>query len=119
MPPNEHDSVWAPPERREEQYLGHVFLIGLQRLRLLGYLAGFRIRRVHHSRANLTSLALLPLCYPAVVVANLLAYWRSLRRTPAAERVARRGAYLEQLRLGLDPRTLVDCHLFVEFERER
>ena len=42
MPPNEVDSIWMADESRtSEVYLGHLFLLGIQKLRLLGILAGF------------------------------------------------------------------------------
>lgn len=103
------------PGGRGDVYLGHVFLIGIQRLRLLARLAGFRIKQVHHLRASKASVLLLLLLYPLIVVNGLLTYWRALRKA-GPEPEARRAVYREQLALGLDPRILVDCHLFVEFE---
>ncbi len=120
MPPNEVDSVWRSPGGRQEIYLGHVFLIGVQRLRLLAHLAGFRIRRIHPTRATHTSALLLVVLYPLIVLTNLAAYAKAVatarKRHPGREEESRR-VYREQLRLNLDPTVLLDHHLFVELEK--
>jgi len=57
MPPNELDSVWmSKDEISTEPYYGHIFLIGILKLRILAKLAGFKIREIHFTRIKPTSL---------------------------------------------------------------
>lgn len=117
MPPNELDSIWFADGRSEKVYHGHIFLLGIQKLRLLARLSGFRIRKIHHLRVNHTSLALLVLCYPFILLSNLAAYRRAMRKRPEVDVQRKRAVYRETLKLALDPRLLVDGHLCVEFEK--
>jgi hypothetical protein len=114
MPPNEVDSIWFS-DREKSIYFGHVFLVGIMKLRLLAKLAGFRIKEIHHVRVNHTALALLVLSYPLIALVNALGYWRALGKR--GDETAK-AVYRELLRLGTDPRILTDSHLFVEFVKE-
>jgi len=61
MPPNELDSIWMTKQDvTDELYFGHIFLIGVQKLRVLAKLAGFSIKKIHFTRVKTTSLLLLP-----------------------------------------------------------
>lgn len=117
MPPNELDSIWFPEGRSDKLYYGHIFLLGIHKLWLLARLSGFRIRKIHHLRANHTSLALLVLFYPFILLTNIAAYRRAMRKRTDIDAESRRTVYRETLRLALDPRLLVDGHLCVEFEK--
>jgi len=45
MAPNELDSVWmSKQDITSEVYYGHIFLVGIQKLRVLGQLSGFKIK---------------------------------------------------------------------------
>jgi SAM-dependent methyltransferase len=73
MPANEADSVWiADPSISNELYLGHIFLIGIQRLRLLARLSGFKIKRIIFTYPKTTSLVLVPFAYPFICLASLV-----------------------------------------------
>lgn len=117
MPPNEIDSVWfsAPGARTGQIYFGHVFSIGIQRLRLLALLAGLKIHKIHHNRANKTAAVLLLLTYPFVLWVNWMAYRRAMRKRADIDLETRRRVFGEVFRLGIDPRILVEAGLFVEF----
>ncbi|ALP52176.1 hypothetical protein Tel_02895 [Candidatus Tenderia electrophaga] len=119
MPPNEIDSVWFsdPRSGSSQIYFGHVFSIGIQRLRLLALLAGLKIRKIHHHRANNTSVVLLLLTYPFVFWVNYAAYRRAMRKRKDIEYENRKRIFGEVFRLGIDPRILVEADLFVEFEK--
>jgi len=81
MPANEADSVWmANPSLSKEIYLGHIFLIGIQRLRLLAKLAGFKIKRIIFTYPKTTSLVLLPFVYPFIWLASWWTYRKSIRK---------------------------------------
>lgn len=56
MPPNELDSIWmSQQDITDEIYFGHIFLIGIQKLRVLAKLSGFKIKRYHPTRIKSTS----------------------------------------------------------------
>lgn len=119
MPPNEMDSIWFSDDKvSNEIYFGHIFLIGIQKLRVLARLAGFRIKKIHHLRVNRTSFFLLLLFYPLIFFVNVFAYFRAKHRKKGVEGKEKAGVYGEILKLGIDPRILVDGHLFVEFEKQ-
>jgi SAM-dependent methyltransferase len=116
MPPNELDSIWMSDQSiTPEVYFGHIFLIGIQKLRVLARLAGFRIRHIEFTRAKKTCVVLFPLMYPFIFVSSWLT-WRKNRRKRGPESWP---VYDEIYRLAVSPRLLVDGHLFVEFEREQ
>jgi SAM-dependent methyltransferase len=65
MAPNEIDSIWMDTKHQtNEIYFGHIFLIGIQKLRVLAKLAGFRIKHIQFTRIKTTSLLLLIMLYP-------------------------------------------------------
>ncbi len=118
MPPNEIDSIWMNDQRvSSEVYFGHVFLIGIQKLRVLATLAGFRIRRIRRVRVKPTSVLLFPFVYPFILLSNLITYARNVRKDKGYDPAFQRSVYREVLRLSISPGLLVDGHLFVEFEK--
>lgn len=114
LPANELDALWF--KGGDEPYYGHVFLIGIQRLRVLSRIAGFRLKTIHPVKVSLTSL-LLGFLYPVVLLANLFAYRRTVRRNSQIHPDARRETYGEILRLNLHPTVLFGKHLFLSFEK--
>lgn len=118
MPPNELDSIWFSDQQRPELYFGHIFLVGIQKLRVLARLAGFRIKKIHHLRINRTSLLFLPFFYPFIFIINFCSYKRAMSKNPDIDPEKKRAVYWEIFKLGIDPRILVGGHLFVEFEKE-
>jgi len=118
LPPTEADSIWFCEGESDEVYFGHLFLIGLARLRVLGRLAGFKLDRLHFTRPSWGSVAL-GFVYPFLVISNLYAYWRSVHKGLEGNQAWKRDVYREALRLNLDPRSLFGKHLFVELVKER
>ncbi len=80
MPPNEIDSVWMSDASDRELYLGHYFLLGIQRLRGLAKLCGFRIKDIIFTQASNTSVALLPFAYPLLLFTAWWTYRNHFRR---------------------------------------
>jgi SAM-dependent methyltransferase len=118
LPANEVDDVWFG--EGEEVSFGHIFLIGIQRLRVLARVAGFKIKKVHPTKLSGTSLLLFVLSYPFLVGLSLLAYCRSLRRRKDelhTGQEAKRRVLREIMALNLSPLVLLSNHLFVEFEK--
>ena len=119
MPANEVDSIWMADEARSEEiYLGHIFLLGIQRLRLLAKLSGFRIKRIIFTTATKTALVLLPLAYPLLWLTNWWTFRNYIRRDHSIPGSPREEIYRELMRLNTNVRILVDKYLFVEFEKE-
>ena len=120
MPPNELDSIWMTrTDITNEIYFGHIFLIGIQKLRVLAKLTGFRIKKCHSSKAKSTSLLLLPIFYPFIVLSNWITYRKNLRKNKEYDRETVKAVYDEIFRLSISPRILIGGHLMVEFEKEQ
>lgn len=120
MPPNEIDDIWmSDPSISREIYLGHVFLAGLQRLRLLARLSGFKILQTRYLRLSRGSLLLFPFFYPLIVLSSYVRYYRCLRKHKEIPRETKTGVYREQLRINISPRNLLNHHTFVVFEKEK
>ncbi len=118
MPPNEVDSIWfSDSDKNKSIYFGHIFLIGIQKLRVLASLNGFRIKKTHHFRINHTSLLLMLFCYPFILLVNLLGYLKAVNNITSVNHEEVKKVYLEQLLLGIDPRILVGGHIIVEFQK--
>jgi 2-polyprenyl-3-methyl-5-hydroxy-6-metoxy-1,4-benzoquinol methylase len=119
MPPNEIDSIWF--SNREENgsiYFGHIFMIGIQKLRVLAKLSGFKIKKIHHFRINYTSLFLLLFTYPFILIVSIFGYFRAMSKNNLLDSSIKKQVYSELLRLGINPGILIGGHLIVEFEKE-
>ncbi len=120
MPPNELDSIWmARTEITNEIYFGHIFLIGIQKLRVLAKLTGFKIKKCHSTKTKSTSLLLLPLFYPFIFLSNWITYRKNLRMNKDYDKETVKAVYDEIFRLSINPRILTGSHLMVEFEKEQ
>ena len=116
MPPNPIESIWFS-QGDSRFYYGHMFLIGLQRLKLLALLSGLRLKKIHRTRINITSLLLMPLFYPLILLSSWRAYRRAMRKNRNVPFDTRRQVFLDTFKSMIDPGVLVDGHLFVEFEK--
>lgn len=116
LPVSELDGVWF--SHGPEIYFGHVFLIGIQKLRVLAKLAGFKIVKIHKVKASPSALMLGILFYPFIVLFSLYAYFVSIRRLPDIERSMKKMTFREILKLNLHPAIQFGKHLFIEFEKE-
>jgi len=119
MPPNELDSIWmSQQDITNEIYHGHIFLIGIQKLRCLAKIAGFRIKNIQFTRVKTSSLVLLFFFYPFILIFNWITYRKHLRKNKAFSKSIKKEVYKEVFSLAINPKILVDSHLFVEFEKE-
>ena len=120
MPPNEIDSIWmSNKEISDEFYFGHVFLIGIQKLRLLAKLTGFRIKHIQFTRIKNSSLVILIFTYPFIVLSSLLSYFKNAGRSNNMDGSYKKEVYKEILKLNVNPKILIDGHLFIEFTKEK
>jgi SAM-dependent methyltransferase len=118
MPPNEIDSIWMNnQEISQEVYFGHVFLIGIQKLRVLASLSGFAIEKIHFVRVKSTSLLLLLINYPFILLSNTITYLKNRNKSKGYDMAFQRKLYKEIYQLSINPKILVDGHLFVEFKK--
>ncbi len=119
MPPNELDSIWmARTDITDEIYFGHIFLIGIQKLRVLAKLTGFNIKKCHSTKTKSTSLLLLPLLYPFILLSNWITYRKNLRKNKDYDRETVKAVYDEIFRLSISLKILTGSHLMIEFEKE-
>lgn len=119
MAPNELDDIWmSKQDITKEIYFGHLFLLGIQKLRVLAKLAGFRIKKVHFTKAKSTSVLLMPFFYPFILLSNWLAYRKNLIKNKQFDASTTKQVYHEIYKLGINPKILVGGHLMVEFEKE-
>jgi SAM-dependent methyltransferase len=120
MPPNELDSIWMSREEiTDEIYFGHIFLIGVQKLRVLARLSGFEIAKVYFTKAKSTSLLLFPFLYPWIWLTNWWVYRRQMRKNHDFDMETKRKVYGEQFKLAVNPTILVGGHLMIEFVKEK
>jgi SAM-dependent methyltransferase len=114
QPPNELDAVWFLKDG--ERYFGHLFLVGIQKIRVLARLQGLQIKRLFPVKVSHSAL-LLGILYPLVLLFSLLAYWRASVKARTENAEESRRVHREILRLNLDPRVLFGKHLFIELEK--
>lgn len=120
MPPNELDSIWmANQDITQEIYYGHIFLIGIQKLRVLAKLAGFRIKKIHFTRAKSTSVFLFPFLYPFILVSNWLTFRKNMKRNKDYDEEIKKLVYGEIFKIAINPEILVGGNLMVEFIKEK
>jgi SAM-dependent methyltransferase len=118
MPPNEIDSIWMNNQDiSSEIYFGHVFLIGIQKLRVLAKLSGFKIKHIQFTRLKTTSLLIFTFTYPFIFLSNLFTYLKNVNKNKGYEKAYQKGIYKEIFLLNINPKILLDGHLFVEFEK--
>ncbi len=119
MPPNEIDSIWMnTKDQTTEIYFGHIFLIGIQKLRVLAKLSGFKIKHIQFTRIKSTSLLLLIIFYPFILLSNTYTYLKNVRKNRGIDEAVQKKVYKEIFLLSINPKILIDGHLFIEFEKE-
>lgn len=117
MPPNELDSLWLSDNEKSDIYYGHIFLTGIQKLRVLGILSGFEIKTIHPTRINGTSLFLFPFWYPFIWLASTRTCYKAVRKNKDIPPDIRKKNYRNILKLMRNPKILLDGYLFIEYEK--
>ncbi len=119
MPPNELDSIWMLDKSvSDEIYYGHIFLIGIQKLRVLAKLSGFKIKRVDFHTLKTTALLLLVFFYPFILLSNIITYLKCKRKNKDFPEQVKKEVYGEIFKLNVNPKILVDGSLCVEFTKK-
>ncbi len=120
MPPNEIDDIWMSDKTiTTEIYHGHIFLIGLQKLRIFAKLSGFKIKEIKHIRLSKGSLFLFPFFYPLIFISSYLRYFRNLKKHKDIPKSYKIDIYREQLKINIDPKNLLNHNIFIVFEKEK
>mgnify|MGYP000344235088 CR=1 FL=1 len=120
MPPNEIDDIWMSDKTlTDEIYHGHIFLIGLQKLRILSKLSGFRIKEIKFVRISKASLFLFPFFYPLILISSYLRYFKNINKHKEIPKSYKIDVYKDQLRINLNPKNLLNKHIFIIFEKEK
>ncbi len=115
MPPNELDAFWF--EKNGKLYFGHIFLLPIQKLRVLAISSGFKIDKVHKVKVSSTSM-FLGILYPLIVLVNMLVYIRNVIKNDGIPRSKKRKIYWEIIKLNIHPGILFGRHLFLELTKE-
>lgn len=116
MPGNEVQHVFPALEGRKDPVFGHVFLIGAQRLRTLGRLAGLRLVKTHPEKISRFSL-MMGVLYPFLFLVNYFLYFDILRKTPKDEMARSKETFKEIIKLNLNPHVMFGKSLIFEFEK--
>ena len=120
IPPNEIDDIWmSDKDLTKEMYHGHMFLIGLQKLRILGRLTGFKIQEIKYIRLSKGSLFLFPFIYPFIILRSYGAYFKNLKKNEDLSMERKKEIYKEQLNININPKNLLNKHTFMVFEKEK
>ena len=120
MAPNELDSIWmSKQDITNELYYGHIFLIGILKLRCLAKLAGFKIKHVQKTRTKFSSFLLYLLFIPFIYLSNWITYRKRMKKNEDFDDKIKRSVYREIFKLSTSRKVLTDAHLFVVFEKEK
>ncbi len=120
MPPNEINDIWMDDQSvASEIYHGHIFLVGLQKLRVLARLSGFKIKEIRYVRLSRGSLLLFPIFYPLIFLRSCLTYYKHMRKLPNLSSDKKKEVYKEQWLININPKHLLDKHTFIIFEKEK
>ncbi|MBS1929305.1 MAG: class I SAM-dependent methyltransferase [Chitinophagaceae bacterium] len=120
MPPNEIDDIWMSDKSiSNEIYHGHIFLVGLQKLRTIGRLTGFSVSDNKYIRISKGSLFLFPFFYPIIFISSWLRYFRNLKKNKEVPMEFKKAVYGEQLKMNVNPKNLLNRHTFIVFEKEK
>lgn len=114
MAPNELDSIWmSNKDNKGEIYYGHIFLIGIQKLRVLAKIAGFRIKKYHFTKTKSTSVALFPFLYPWILLSNWITYKKNMKKNTSFDEKTKKEVYGEIFKLAINPRILCGGNMMV------
>jgi SAM-dependent methyltransferase len=120
MPPNEIDDIWMEDDNVSDKiYYGHIFLIGLQKLRLLAKLSGFNVEEIKYIRLSKGSLLLLPWLYPIIYLSSWFRYYLILRRNKDIQTSYMKKVYLEQIKMNISVKNLINHHTFIVLVKEK
>jgi len=115
MPPNEYESIWFSEKKGKtpQYYFGHVFLLNIQKLRLLWKISGFSLEQLVGNRMKPRNL-LLMILFPFIYWSSRKVLKKNLRKNSSIDV---RAAYKEQFKLNISKKVLLHSHLFVVLKK--
>ena len=116
LPPSEINGIWFS-DNSDKFYLGHYFLIGIQRLRNLTALSGFELEKVIMTGVSRSSVILSPVLYPIIFILSSLQFLKTLSKHGKEE--TQKKVILQQYKLNISPKILFSKHLLLEFRKCR
>lgn len=119
LAPNELDDIWMSDQKLSKGiYYGHIFLLGIQKLRTLAKLSGFSIKSVEKTKARSTAILLLIIFYPFIYLSSCISYQRTLRKNKTTISPSKKATYKEIFKLSINIRVLINSHIFIEFIKD-
>ena len=118
MPPNELEGILVAGSSVDQLYFGHLFLRGVQHLRAIMALSGFKVRRRLWTDLTLSSLLMGVLLYPLLLPATAYTVIRHRLKQRGVPGPALAQIWREQALINLSPTTLFCRHVFWEMQKE-
>jgi len=102
------NSIWGEDKASGKVYYGHVWLLGIQQLRTMALLSGFKDVKFIRSELSKTSIFFLPFLYLPI----LLVSWRATRRyLKKAKNEKQRQEVMTQFKENINPKNLLSKFL--------
>jgi SAM-dependent methyltransferase len=117
MPPNEQEGILVAGSSVDQIYFGHLFLRGVQHLRAIMSLSGFKVRRRLWTDLTLSSLLMGVLLYPLLLLATAFTMIRHRLKQRGVPGPALAQIWREQALINLSPTTLFCRHVFWEMQK--
>jgi SAM-dependent methyltransferase len=118
IPASEVDSVWFSEGETDRIDYGHFFLVNANQLRAITALTGFEIVKRIRTSISLSSVLMLPLLYPLIIVTTVFASIDSYRKNRSGWTQKKRKIYADQAKLNLSLVTLL-CKDFLWVLKKR
>jgi len=119
MPPNEIDDIWMSDKSlTNEIYYGHIFLAGLQKLRVIGKLSGFKVKNIRYVRLSKGSVFLFIIFYPIIFMRSYRTYLKHMKKDKNLSYELKKQVYKEQFDINIKPSNLLNKHTLIIFEKE-
>ena len=94
-------------------------MIGIQKLRVLAKLSGFKIKHIQFTRLKSTATIIFLFTYPFIFLSNYITYIKNINKEKGYDKAYQKKIFKEIFLLSINPKLLVDGHLFVEFIKEK
>ena len=119
MPYSEINAIRSSDSKCNKIYYGHIFLLGIQKLRTLSAITGFKIKEINKTGLSKTSIVLGVFIYPIYALVNCVSALISIIKCKKNNYKMKKKVYLEQLLLNISPKTVFCNHHFIIFKKEK
>ncbi len=113
------DGIWGQDASGRRKYYGHLWLIGMQQLKALGEIAGFKSIEIKRTQLSKASVALMFLFYPFIFLVSIRALYRDLKkhRDNPDYRTRYLREKIEQFKLNISLRNLTNKYFIAVFRK--